>query len=857
MASLSNINGLFDVHSTGAILFSTSHGTSGQILRSNGNAAPTWVAASTVIGGPYLPLTGGTLTGATATATGISFTVGGNLFVTGTSTLTGALSGSTGTFSGLVSGITPTAAANFATKAYVDALTPGAGVFLPLAGGTMTGTIVGPTAGNSSANKAALKVVASGAANEQASIAIQQATSEGDTIIFADYDPYVEYGISTENSANLIQITGGSSTNSLGSKTLYNNAGNARTAYTKFQVSLSSGETLIGGNVGIGVTSPAHKLQVNGDSTVNAGRKFGWVYNPGVDNNMYNYIQTSITPGQSFAAEPLEISGARWTGGNTRSVIFTHQTGGEIMTIMTGGNVGIGTTSPDAKLEVEENTNSGFFSIFAKNPNGGSSAYVSKKWLNDDAGFGEIWRNSSTRSFSGQGASSFNMYNSADINFWSGSNHTMTLVGSNVGIGTTSPDGALQVTAASSTTSNGSDASFKLYLTNTNTTNNNYSLINFTDSDGGASSGGMGLQYTDHTNDYGDLCFITRGSGGYGERMRILSDGKVIIGGYLTTAFISAPTSLLQLQKGYGTSDEPDVVLKISNLSSALTSGTGGSRIIFEADETSNGNGDGVFRHSIESMYGGGVSNWKIYSGPDFDNLYFSTGSSFAMSIDEYQNVGIGTTSPEQKLHVEGTIQLGNTEHLGWAYDNGFYYNWITNSYNSTDGLTYRSGSWTSDQSVICHSFETYAGAWQKRLVIRQDGNVGINDTNPGTKLSVNGANYVEMATFSAATGSTTGIISANSGFVTGFSSSSTHVNSNTAVFSPVVNGIKILKAGLIQVSTNQDFVSTGASSYASVAIYKNSTVMFYSLRTNSNSQWDMLQSSGTMIVAANDVIGF
>ena len=61
MASLSNINGLFDVHSTGAILFSTSHGTSGQILRSNGNAAPTWVAASTVIGGPYLPLTGGTL----------------------------------------------------------------------------------------------------------------------------------------------------------------------------------------------------------------------------------------------------------------------------------------------------------------------------------------------------------------------------------------------------------------------------------------------------------------------------------------------------------------------------------------------------------------------------------------------------------------------------------------------------------------------------------------------------------------------------------------------------------------------------------------------------------------------------
>ena len=115
MASLSNINGLFDVHSTGAILFSTFHGTSGQILRSNGNAAPTWVDASTVIGGPYLPIAGGVLEGATSTDTGINFTVGGNLFGTSATfsasisasgnsntfgnTTIGALSASTGTFS--------------------------------------------------------------------------------------------------------------------------------------------------------------------------------------------------------------------------------------------------------------------------------------------------------------------------------------------------------------------------------------------------------------------------------------------------------------------------------------------------------------------------------------------------------------------------------------------------------------------------------------------------------------------------------------------------------------------------------------------------------------------------------------
>ena len=79
MAILSNINDKFAVDSTGAIQFSGQAGTSGYVLKSNGNTAPTWVDASTVIGGPYLPLSGGTLTGATATASGISFTVGGVL----------------------------------------------------------------------------------------------------------------------------------------------------------------------------------------------------------------------------------------------------------------------------------------------------------------------------------------------------------------------------------------------------------------------------------------------------------------------------------------------------------------------------------------------------------------------------------------------------------------------------------------------------------------------------------------------------------------------------------------------------------------------------------------------------------
>ncbi len=71
--------------------------------------------------------------------------------------------------------------------------------------------------------------------------------------------------------------------------------------------------------------------------------------------------------------------------------------------------------------------NAGAFQ-YLKNANSGTSAYVSKKWQNDDAGFGEIWRNSSTRNAgAGNTVSSFNMYNSAAINFWPGGSLGLTL----------------------------------------------------------------------------------------------------------------------------------------------------------------------------------------------------------------------------------------------------------------------------------------------------------------------------------------------------------------------------------------------------------------------------------------------
>ena len=279
----------------------------------------------------------------------------------------------------------------------------------------------------------------------------------------------------------------------------------------------------------------------------------------------------------------------------------------------------------------------------------------------------------------------------------------------------------------------------------------------------------------------------------------------------------------------------------------------------------------------------GNEGDLSLYRSNNVKTVYLSSYYNSYINPDG-GNLGIGTTGPFSKLQVglatfTGANGMYANSRVGVSNHGILTGMMLASTYNDAAhpeyGLVFVQGPNTSSYNVwsispdgpakgssLVFNYQAQATnihspANAKVVFQGSTGNVGINTTSPSTKLSINDANYVEMATFSAASGSTAGIIANNSGYITGFTTSATHQSSNTALFVPVTDGIKITKAGLLQITTAQDFRSTTAVNYAQVDIYKNTTAMFYSLRTNSNSQWDMLNSSGTMIVAANDVIKF
>jgi hypothetical protein len=508
----------------------------------------------------------------------------------------------------------------------------------------------------------------------------------------------------------------------------------------EFVIGSSSATHLIvdgGGNVGIGTASPTSALSV---------------------------YPSSATGGIQIAAQATLLSFTDTNGGQTSSYIsvdnggWIFNNGSSFMSVNALGSVGIGSTTPWAKLSV--------------NP-----------------------------SALGSGVPEFAIGSSS-------ATHFIVDGGGNVGIGTTTPSYRLDVQAFS----NGAAEIMRLY--NPVADSNPHLRI---ENDARHYS----IQTVGARSDNFEIMDSTAGSGASAVRLAINTSGNVGIGTTSPYAKLSlhanngeTNTTLFNIASstatattthfavintgnvGIGTSN-PSAKLHVEGSSGTPPSlnaetaaiftryGSGGSNNYLSIMSGNTGNA-GIFLGDSDSQAVGQI----IYSNT-LNSLGFATNASTALTITSSGNVGIGTTTPAAKLQVKGETYFGDVGTAGTfrLYDSsstgtGSYINFANSLGRLT--ITGGNGSASSENTVAIQATtipgtdETYAlGTAANRWASLRigtgnaifDGSVGVGTTSPYASLSVAGHTGVVANIFTATSTTATstfagGLSIETSGFV-------------------------------------------------------------------------------------------
>jgi hypothetical protein len=490
-----------------------------------------------------------------------------------------------------------------------------------------------------------------------------------------------------------------------------------------------SGLVYSGSNVGIGISSPTEKLHIVSSAT---GNQFGritatdstasaaWVaQNDQGDNVVYRVFGSGVSGTQMGNALGRSASLLANLGGsgvfllgtysNTDFILGTNNT--ENMRIKSGGNVGIGTSSPSSLLNV-----------VAAGSN--SSALV----VEDDARKVKIGRDQIQVTDLSDAAST--MYLQPN------SNLVINSTAGNVGIGT-QPSQKLEV-QGSAQIGNDSVTSAGLFFArkNSNQAKSHYFLSAqesptyqwieggyFTSELAGVSvANNSGKPYYESYAPAGQaksFGFINQTTSGSSFTSTAVTASVILYqGGNIALAPTLGDVGIGTTSPNYKlTVYEPDTAESVS--ARFETTHPNLNYILLK-------NGGGSYNHYLQTN-----SNSLALSADENGSsgiIYLKTNNTTALTVNSSQNVGIGTTSPGYKLEVVGAVSAST------------YYGDGSNLTNIGSGSVSAAGS---DGQLQYNNGGSFGGA--TRLYYNDTTNrVGIGTSSPGYDLDVSGSTRVQ-----------------------------------------------------------------------------------------------------------------